>query len=65
MPPDYQTSQKKYPVIYMHDGQNLFDESTSFSGEWEVDETLNQIFKEKGIAVIVIGIDNGGEKETG
>jgi len=62
LPPDYQTSQKKYPVIYMHDGQNLFDESTSFSGEWQVDETLNQIFKEKGIAVIVIGIDNGGEK---
>ena len=62
LPPDYQISHKKYPVIYMHDGQNLFDEKTSFSGEWQVDETLNQIFKEKEIGVIVIGIDNGGEK---
>jgi len=62
LPPDYHTSQKKYPVIYMHDGQNLFDEKTSFSGEWGVDETLNQIFEEKGVGIIVIGIDNGGDK---
>ena len=62
LPPDYHTSKKKYPVIYMHDGQNLFDEKTSFSGEWQVDETLNQIFKEIGFGVIVIGIKNGGEK---
>jgi len=62
LPPDYQTSLKKYPVIYMHDGQNLFDKSTSFSGEWQVDETLNHLYKEKGIEVIVVGIDNGGEK---
>lgn len=62
LPPDYETSKKKYPVIYMHDGQNLFDDFTSFSGEWSVDETLNQIFKETGKSAIVIGIDNGGEK---
>ncbi len=59
LPPDYHTSQKKYPVIYMHDGQNLFDETTSFSGEWGVDETLDQIFKENGFGVIVIGIEHG------
>jgi len=61
LPPDYQTSNKKYPVIYMQDGQNLFDDFTSFSGEWNVDETLNQIFSETGQSAIVIGIDNGGE----
>lgn len=60
LPPDYQTSNKKYPVIYMQDGQNLFDDFTSFSGEWNVDETLNQIFSETGQSAIVIGIDNGG-----
>lgn len=62
LPPDYETSKKKYPVIYMHDGQNLFDDFTSFSGEWSVDETLNQIFQESGKSAIVIGIDNGGDK---
>jgi len=44
----------------MHDGQNLFDDYTSFSGEWAVDETLNQIFAETGKSAIVVGIDNGG-----
>ncbi len=34
LPEGYTTSKKKYPVLYMHDGQNLFDEATSFSGEW-------------------------------
>ena len=62
LPPDYETSKKKYPVIYMHDGQNLFDEFSSFSGEWSVDETLNELYKETGTSAIVIGIDNGGDK---
>ena len=61
LPPDYETSGKKYPVIYMHDGQNLFDDYTSFSGEWSVDETLNKLYEETGKSAIVIGIDNGGE----
>lgn len=62
LPPDYKTSTKKYPVIYMHDGQNLFDEANSFSGEWEVDETLDKLFEENGFGAIVIGIDNCGVK---
>jgi len=49
----------KYPVIYMHDGQNLFDAKTSYAGEWEVDETIeNMIFKDKINGFIVVGIDN-------
>ncbi len=62
LPPDYKTSTKKYPVIYMHDGQNLFDGANSFSGEWQVDETLDKLFEENGFGAIVIGIDNGGVK---
>ncbi len=62
LPPDYQNSGKKYPVIYMQDGQNLFDDYTSFSGEWQVDETLDAIYNENGRSAIVIGIDNGGDQ---
>ena len=54
---DYENSNDQYPVIYMHDGQNLFDELNAFGTEWGVDETLNA---EQG-KVIVIGIDNGAE----
>jgi predicted alpha/beta superfamily hydrolase len=61
LPPSYQTSIKRYPVIYMHDGQNLFDDMTAFSGEWQVDESLNQFAKKQGLEVIVVGIDNGGD----
>ena len=60
LPPDYDTTNKYYPVLYMHDGQNLFDEQTSFAGEWEVDESLNELFDQGDFGAIVVGIDNGG-----
>lgn len=60
LPPDYDTSGKDYPVLYMHDGQNLFDSNTSFSGEWQVDETLNAMAGEGIDVPVVVGIDNGG-----
>ncbi len=56
LPADYFSSQKRYPVLYMHDGQNLFDAATSFAGEWGVDEALDIL----GADIIVVGIDNGG-----
>jgi predicted alpha/beta superfamily hydrolase len=59
LPPDYKSTKKKYPVLYMHDGQNLFDEATSYSGEWGVDKYLDSIFFLHKKEVIVIGIDNG------
>ena len=59
LPPDYFTSDKYYPVLYMHDGQNLFDAQGSFSGEWEVDESLNDLFSQGDHGAIVIGIENG------
>ena len=63
LPPDYATSEdKRYPVLYMQDGQNLFDKATSYQGqEWKVDESLNRLFEEGQEGVIVVGIDHGEE----
>ena len=61
LPPSYIGSTKKYPVLYMHDGQNVFDDTTSFSGEWGVDEAIDTL----GLTTkecIVVGIDNGGNR---
>jgi isoamylase len=59
LPPSYVTSDKRYPVIYMHDGQNLFDEATAFQHEWGVDETMEAL-AEEGIEALVVGIPNMG-----
>lgn len=61
LPPDYQTSGKSYPVIYMHDGQNLFDSYTSGYGEWGVDESMDSLFEKKSPMAIIVGIDHGSE----
>jgi predicted alpha/beta superfamily hydrolase len=62
LPPGYATSKKRYPVLYMHDGQNLFDNATAYAGEWKVDETLDTLAREGKLEMIVVGIDNGQEK---
>lgn len=61
LPESYCNTKKKYPVLYMQDGQNLFDEATAFAGEWGVDETLDAM---SGTVpeCIVVAIDNGGPK---
>lgn len=64
LPPDYKTTKKRYPVIYMQDGQNLFDEYTAYQNEWRIDKTLNKLFKEGHRGAIVVGIDNGAEFRT-
>ncbi|MBN8680110.1 MAG: T9SS type A sorting domain-containing protein [Chitinophagales bacterium] len=61
LPPDYNTTAKKYPVLYMHDGQNLFDQNTSAFGEWEVDESLNTLHAQGDWGCIVVGIENDGQ----
>jgi alpha-glucosidase len=60
LPPDYQTTTKTYPVLYMQDGQNLFDNLTSYAGEWHIDETLNTLHAQGNYGAIVVGIENGG-----
>src|SRR5688572_10400781 len=63
LPPSYATSDIRYPVIYMHDGQNLFDPATSFAGEWAVDQTL-EAASEDGVEAIVVGIPNLGPERA-
>ena len=59
-PPGYADSDAAYPVLYMHDGQNLFDTRTSFAGEWRVDEACEALIAAGEIEPsIVVGIDNG------
>lgn len=59
LPADYNQRNKKYPVIYMHDGQNLFNEATAAFGEWGIDEYLDSLFIAGKNRSIIIGIDNG------
>jgi predicted alpha/beta superfamily hydrolase len=61
LPPSYDSSDRRYPVIYMHDGQNLFDQALSYAGEWQVDETLMALSHEE-IEAIVVGIPNAGRR---
>ena len=61
LPPSYHTTTDRYPVIYMHDGQNLFDQATSFGEEWRVDETMEELARQ-GLEAIIVGIPNIGER---
>jgi predicted alpha/beta superfamily hydrolase len=51
---------RRYPTLYFHDGQNLFDEATAYSGEWHVDETL-ELLADEGIEAIAIGVPNAAD----
>ncbi|PYL07971.1 MAG: esterase, partial [Verrucomicrobia bacterium] len=64
LPPGYSRfSRKRYPVLYMHDGQNVFDAATSFAGvEWGVDETAERLIRAKLIEqLIIVAVANMGE----
>ncbi len=65
LPPGYDdpsNSGRRYPVLYLNDGQNLFEAATSFTGiEWQVDETADRLIREGVVPpMIVVGIDNTG-----
>ena len=65
LPPDYDdpaNAGRRYPVLYLNDGQNLFEASTSFNGvEWQVDETADRLIREGVVPpLIIVGIDNTG-----
>jgi predicted alpha/beta superfamily hydrolase len=56
---------RSYPVLYMQDGQNLFDEATSNSGEWHVDETVEHLVGSFKIPpMFVVGIDHGEKRSS-
>jgi predicted alpha/beta superfamily hydrolase len=63
LPPDYDgTAARHYPVLYLHDGQNVFDQATSFGDEWQVDETAESLISAGRIEpIIVVGVYNAGE----
>lgn len=60
LPPDYDNSEERYPVLYMHDGQNIVDPQTSaFGVDWQIDESCTQLIGEGVIPpLIVVGIYN-------
>jgi len=61
LPPDYESdTSKQYPVLYMHDGQNLFDPATaSFGVDWQADETADSLIKQGKIPpMIIVGISS-------
>jgi enterochelin esterase-like enzyme len=55
---------RRYPVLYLNDGQNLFESSTAFGGvEWQVDETADRLIREGAVPpMIFVGIDNTGKE---
>lgn len=61
LPPGATSGGRRFPVLYMLDGQNLFDAATSYAGEWRVDETLATL-REEGYEAIVVGVANGRDR---
>ena len=62
LPPGYDAEpERRYPVLYLHDGQNLFDDATAFSREWQVDETAQRLIEEGAIEpLVIVGVSNAG-----
>jgi enterochelin esterase-like enzyme len=63
LPPGYdnaENSERHYPVLYLNDGQNLFEAVTAFAGiEWQVDETADRLIREGAVPpMIVVGVDH-------
>jgi predicted alpha/beta superfamily hydrolase len=69
LPPGYNEPaniKRQYPVLYLNDGQNLFDATTSVFNplEWEADEALDHLIKAQEIdPLIVVGVDNAGRRD--
>lgn len=66
LPPGYDdpaNAGRYYPVLYLNDGQNLFEAATSFTGvEWQVDETSDRLIREGVVPpMMIVGMDNGGK----
>ncbi|GAB4168521.1 MAG: alpha/beta hydrolase-fold protein [Calditrichia bacterium] len=65
LPPSYEKdSEKRYPILYMHDGQNIIDPNTSFLGiDWQVDEVSDSLIKAgKMEEIIIVGVYNTADR---
>lgn len=60
LPYDYHTSDKRYPVLYLQDAQNLFNEGSGF-GNWEIDKKLSILAEYGRGDIIIIAIEHGSE----
>lgn len=63
LPPDYEREERRYPVLYLHDGQNLFDPETAYvkGMDWKADETADALIRAGEIEpLIIVGIFNTG-----
>ncbi len=67
LPPEYDGwGETRYPVLYLNDGQNLFDAATAFAGvPWQAGETAGRLIAEKKIPpLIIVGIDHAGKNRV-
>lgn len=67
LPPDYYSNtNERYPVLYMHDGQNIVDPSTStFQVDWQIDEAADSLIKKEFIEpIIIVGIYNTSDRNS-
>lgn len=64
LPPSYDSTTKRYPVLYMHDGQNIFDPRTSFMGnDWQVDEVADSLMRAGEMEeIIIVGVNNSSDR---
>ncbi len=53
LPPGYAASPRRYPVLYLHDGQNVFDAAAA-GAEWQVDETAQRLVRSKALPPMMI-----------
>ena len=62
LPPGYDpTAARRYPVLYLQDGQNVFDRATAFAEEWQVDESAQSLIAAGELApLIIVGVYNAG-----
>ncbi len=63
LPPSYATGSRRYPVLYMQDGQNLFDPGTSHAGDWGLPAALDAL-ADRGVEALVVGIPNSGRRRS-
>ena len=67
LPPGYESNpEKRYPVLYVQDGQSIFDERTATrKSEWGLDETAESLISQGKMAeTIIVAVDNGGSGES-
>ncbi|CAN5823773.1 alpha/beta hydrolase-fold protein [soil metagenome] len=68
LPPNYdapENASRTYPVLYLHDGQNLFTKLPTTPGEWQIDETATKLITEGKVEpLIIVGIPHGGKSRS-